>query len=311
MTASFSGAASAVGNAGSGFSNAMASAGNVTNGVVGVAKAAANMAGNLANSVVNALPRIPAMILCTSGPLGLLGGLGTAGAVLFDFNPDEITISRSATINQRSNLQPGTTKPEGATKAMVKKVQPPKLKLSNIMFEGLTTKLRCDTLLNWMSPYSADAITAMAGIAKSIAGSPGGGSRDPVPAVMPELKFLWGPPFVGFMYDVYLTSLTVVYKRFNNAGMPIRALVGMELLQIPSNLSTLPTNPTSGGLPGRRRHMVVDGDSLQRLATEYYGKPGAWRHIARVNGISNPNRLRPGQQIYMPNPQELTDGGGG
>src|SRR5882724_10802439 len=115
---SLSGAASAVGSAGSGFAASAAAVGNVTNGALGVAGAAANMVGNLANSLANALPRIPAMILCTSGKLGMFSTLGTAGAVIFDFSPEEITVSRSATVTQRSNLQPDTTKPEGATKAM-------------------------------------------------------------------------------------------------------------------------------------------------------------------------------------------------
>jgi nucleoid-associated protein YgaU len=253
----------------------------------------ANQAGNAVNSVLNNVPRLPATIICINPKC--------PGVVPFDFNPDQITINRTASVSTKSNLT-GSTNPPGATPAIVRKVNAPTIALNDLVFQGLTTKLRCDTLLNWMSPYTAGFMAAIAALAGS----------DTVDArVLPTVTFSWGPPFVGFMYDVMITTAKITYVRFNNLGMPIRAKVTLNMVQVPSSLSTLPTNPTSGGLPGRQTHTATDGDSLQSIATRYYGRPGLWRQIARVNEISDPTRLRPGQRLFLPNAQELTQGGTG
>jgi nucleoid-associated protein YgaU len=76
---------------------------------------------------------------------------------------------------------------------------------------------------------------------------------------------------------------------------------------VPNVLSQLPTNPTSGGLVGRRTHMLRAGDSLQSVATTYYGRPGMWRQIAAVNRIDDPARVRPGDTIYLPGVGELDE----
>jgi nucleoid-associated protein YgaU len=118
------------------------------------------------------------------------------------------------------------------------------------------------------------------------------------------LTFTWGPPMVGFMYDVKLTSCRVVYERFTPAGIPIRAKISLDMEEVPSKFGSLPTNPTSGGLPGRRSHTVADGESLQSIAMANYGT--LWRRIAEVNRIQNPSRVRAGTVIYLPNADELT-----
>jgi nucleoid-associated protein YgaU len=39
-----------------------------------------------------------------------------------------------------------------------------------------------------------------------------------------------------------------------------------------------------------------------------YGTPALWRKIAEVNRIQDPARIRPGQTVYLPNADELTNG---
>jgi nucleoid-associated protein YgaU len=114
---------------------------------------------------------------------------------------------------------------------------------------------------------------------------------------------------IGFMYTVVMQSITVKYTRFTSAGIPVRAKVNLTLFEVPSLLGTLPQNPTSGGLVGRKAHTVGHGESLQSIATTNYGNPGAWRRIAEVNGIQDPTRVRPGDTVYLPNPQELDEAG--
>jgi nucleoid-associated protein YgaU len=286
------GGASAAGSVTGGFGAATSAIGSVTAPVtaaVGAAAAVGTAVANGVNSVINALAvvRIPATLVCVEPP--------NIGLVPFDFNPDQIDFSRTATISNRPSMTSTSPSPAGGTGAIVRKVTPPSIKLNNLILEGLTTKLRCDQLLRWMSPFS---------------GLPGLGGLGGVTtkSVLPTITFSWGPPMVAFLYQVRITSLNISYVRFNAMGMPIRAKVNLQLQEVPSLLASLPTNPTSGGLAGRRTHVVIDGESLQSIATATYGRPGAWRRIAAVNRISNPSRVRPGTTLYLPNPDELTDG---
>jgi nucleoid-associated protein YgaU len=231
--------------------------------------------------------RIPAMLRCTTMP--------NLGVVIFDFNPDKITMSR----NSRTAVVPtpprtglgAVTGRSQSSRTPTKALEGSTIKLSKITFNGPLTKFFCDQLLTWMQPNAGFA--AMLGFS--------GFSTQPA-----KLTFQWGPPMIGFMYECKLTQVTVNYTRFSAIGIPLRAEVDLQLMETPTLLGSMPTNPTSGGLPGRRSHTVADGESLQSIATEKYGTPGLWRKIAEVNNIKDPARVRPGNTIYLPNPEELT-----
>lgn len=231
--------------------------------------------------------RIPAMLRCTTMP--------NIGVVIFDFNPDKITMSR----NSRTAVVPtpprtglgAVTGRSQSSRTPTKALEGSTIKLSKITFNGPLTKFFCDQLLTWMQPNAGFA--AMLGFS--------GFSTQPA-----KLTFQWGPPMIGFMYECKLTQVTVNYTRFSAIGIPLRAEVDLQLMETPTLLGSMPTNPTSGGLPGRRSHTVADGESLQSIATEKYGTPGLWRKIAEVNNIKDPARVRPGNTIYLPNPEELT-----
>lgn len=231
--------------------------------------------------------RIPAMLRCTTPP--------NIGLVLFDFNPEKITMSRgsrTATVPTppRSGAGAALGGRSQSSRTPTKALEGSTLKLSKVIFAGPMTKFFCDQLLTWMQPNAG--FMAMLGA--------GGFSSQPA-----KLTFQWGPPMIGFMIECKLTNVTVNYTRFSAIGIPLRAEVDLQLMETPTLLGTMPTNPTSGGLPGRRTHTVADGESLQSIATEKYGKPGLWRKIAEVNGINDPARVRPGTTLYLPNPEEL------
>jgi nucleoid-associated protein YgaU len=215
--------------------------------------------------------------------------------VPFDFNPNKITISRGASLDAKPSAGAGAGSPSGSAGVVVWKTNPPDISISDITFEGLSTKLRCDTLLNWMSPPGgADAMAnAFVSLGK------------PVESQIPTLRFVWGPPLFGFFYEVKLTSCSITYERFNPMGIPVRAKVTLKMMQQVSDLSTLPTNPTSGGLPGRTMHVLKAGESLHSVAQTRFGDVGLWRRIAEVNGIVDPARVRPGRTLYLPSADEL------
>ncbi|PPK67654.1 LysM peptidoglycan-binding domain-containing protein [Actinokineospora auranticolor] len=249
--------------------------------------AALGFAANVGITAGLAGSQFPASLRCTTLP--------HVGFVPFDFNPTTITIKRTSKVGKTAS--PGGGKGDsGTVRPTTKKVDGGTITLAEIVFEGKTTKLRCDTLLGWMSPDS--------GFLGQVLSMVTGQNLKTEP---PELTFQYGPPMVGFVYTVKLSGCTVKYTRFTGAGIPVRALVTMELTRVPTLLDSLPQNPTSGGQPGRRRHTVAEGESLQSIATANYGTPAAWRRIAEVNGIQDPMRVRPGTTVYLPNPQELQE----
>jgi hypothetical protein len=232
---------------------------------------------------------VPAMIISTS--------LTSPGLVKFDFNPEQIKVVRVVNTASRGSASPNAGTPSGASGSIFKRAPASKLTLNKLIFYGMDTKPRCDTLMNWMSPSGGllgsliGAVAALAGI--NLRTSP------------PTVTFSWGPPMMGFMYDCKINSATCTYTRFDPSGIPIRASVDLELQEQPSLLSLLSTNPTSGGEPGRRAHQYSDGDSLQGIATRNYGAPGYWRGIADTNGVDDPMRVRAGDTLYLPNAGEM------
>jgi LysM repeat protein len=52
-------------------------------------------------------------------------------------------------------------------------------------------------------------------------------------------------------------------------------------------------------------YIVKPGDTLSKIATATLGAAGKWRIIAELNGIINPNKIRPGQRLQLP--QEVTE----
>jgi nucleoid-associated protein YgaU len=252
---------------------------------IGMVAGGANIvAGAAIGAAALAGARVPASLRCTTLP--------NIGLVYFDFNPTTINVSRSSQ-QSRGVPTPGV----GGAQQPTQTVQGARIDIPELIFEGYDTKARCDTLLTWMSPdagFLGQLLSAITG--KNLRTQP------------PELTFQWGPPMIGFMYTVKLTSVKIGYTRFTSAGIPIRAKLGLSMQEIPSLLGTLPQNPTSGGLTGRRAHTVGHGESLQSIATTNYGNPNAWRRIAEVNGIKDPTRVRPGETVYLPNSDELDQG---
>lgn len=223
---------------------------------------------------------VPAMLRCLD-PTAL-------GLVLFNYNPKEITIKRSASTG---------TQPSGgqASNQILRKAEQPVITINGIVFTGDLCKMQIDTLMAWTAPPQG-LITAIAGLFGVTS------------TVQPDVTFQWGPPMVGFMYTVQLKTVTAKYTRFHSSGIPIRASVDLVMNVKPSLLGSIPTNPTSGGQPGRSTHLVRHGESLQSIAHHHYGRPGLWRKIAEINGINDPARVRPGTTVYLPGPAELSAG---
>src|SRR5262249_26386799 len=161
--------------------------------------------------------------------------------------PDHIVMTRQASMGGRGSASSNTGSPGGASGSIFRRATAAEISLKKVIFYGMDTKMRCDQLLDWMTP-GGGLLGAIAGAA--ISALPGAAIN--LASKLPLVTFQWGPPAVAFMYDCNVKSCTVNYTRFAPSGIPIRAEVDITLQQQPSLLGLLSTNPTSGGLPGRR-----------------------------------------------------------
>jgi nucleoid-associated protein YgaU len=118
--------------------------------------------------------------------------------------------------------------------------------------------------------------------------------------VLPMVRITWGS---GLTYSVNVVQVTADITKVSVTGLPIEAKVELSL----GNFPYVPegTNPTSGGPAGRRRHTVVAGDNLVRIAATRYGDPRAWRAIAVANGMDDALRLPAGRTLFLPGGAEV------
>ena len=51
------------------------------------------------------------------------------------------------------------------------------------------------------------------------------------------------------------------------------------------------------------RHTVVSGETLGKIAKQYYGEPGKYQKIFQANTdiLKNPDVIQPGQELIIPN----------
>jgi hypothetical protein len=160
---------------------------------------------------------------------------------------------------------------------------------------------RCDILMNWVVGGPASLLSMALGAAASALGIGLNNSNLP-----PVLILQWGDPLRGHLVKGIMKKVDVKYIRFDDGGNPLRAEVTCVFQEAADFLLSLLTNPTSGGVPGRRGHTLTQGENLQTVAQQNYGRPGAWRELAAANGIDDPLRVRPGRRLSLPPAQEIT-----
>ncbi|MEV6718010.1 hypothetical protein AB0M48_38900 [Lentzea sp. NPDC051208] len=223
----------------------------------------------------------------------------------FDFNPEFITVTRA---HQHSGHINNERPKVSESPYQITNWTPTKFTLSEVVFAGPTTRKKVNQLERWLEPnWRKPGAARGTGMARGEIGPvPEGGTRDGQKVWhLPTLRFVWGAR--GLNERVELESLNASFTRFTADGMPVRAKVTITLHVMDMQLRA--TNPTSGGLPGRRATTLVQGQNLQGLALEGYGSPAHWRQLAALNGIEDPLRVRPGTVVYLPNRDELHDGG--
>ncbi|MGA6205602.1 peptidase M23 [Nocardia testacea] len=202
------------------------------------------------------------------------------GKIGFQFNPKEITISKSAKWDR---------KPAKGTK----KAGPPEFsgpepcKLTLEMFFDATLAKDTDVVKSVEQLFSCCVPVD---------------ERDPKP--MPPLVVLtWGGTS---SFNAFVTQVNAKYTLFSPTGKPIRAVCTVNMEEMPGE--PRPQNPSSGAITPMRVHELVEGDTLPLLAYREYGDPTLWRPLAAYNGIDDPMRVAAGQSVVLPGVSDLLNG---
>jgi hypothetical protein len=126
----------------------------------------------------------------------------------------------------------------------------------------------------------------------------------------PQVTFAWGAG--GIQFTGFLHSVQINYTLFDSDGTPLRATADIVLQEVTPDPQG--TNPTSGGIIGRRSAVLSDCDSLAAIAYREYGDAALWRAIALANAIEDPARVPVGTRLLVPpatQAAQLSRSGGG
>ena len=229
-------------------------------------------------------PSLAKAYLSVHEPMPGSGAGATAGAesgqIAFQFNPNELTISKSTkwqAQNARGAKRAGPPEFQGSDPSQ----------LSVEMFFDATDTMD-DSVVRAVEQLFACCVPTDQSM----------GNKKPVP---PLVVFHWGSltAFPG-----YLTQVQAKYSLFTPEGTPVRATCTVKLQEMPDE--TARQNPTSGGLRPQRVHTLLAGETLPAVAYLEYGDPNLWRAVAEANDIDDPLRLTPGASLLLPSADELT-----
>ncbi len=192
------------------------------------------------------------------------------------FNPDRISLSKSATWDRSLASRAATTAmPEfrGATPRV----------LSADLFLDATLAL---------SNTVDDQVEALLGCCVPTSQSVQADRPSP-----PWVRLEWG---LGrsMAFTACVTSVRATYTLFAADGSPKRATCSVVLQEIGGSVPK--QNPTSGSPESKVAREIQAGDSLASLAFGQYGDASQWRVIAEANGIVDPERLIPGTILVFP-----------
>lgn len=129
----------------------------------------------------------------------------------------------------------------------------------------------------------------------------------------PVVTFSWNDKFSGSnlgdhwgsqkrkKFKGIVESVRQKFTLFSPEGVPLRAMVTLVLREYkPIEEQILELGLDTPDRTHTHSHVLVMGETLSSVATEYYGSPDEWRRIAEANGIEDPRRLPPGQVLTVP-----------
>jgi nucleoid-associated protein YgaU len=221
-----------------------------------------------------------ALMLYDPSPSASGGSPGAKrGSVPFQFNPKEVTITKSAKWERKTTKGSKKAGPPEFTGP-----QPSKMTLE-MFFDATTTQ----------DGSVVKAVETL--LSCCVATEQSAGQKKPSP---PLVVLHWGSMS---SFPAFVSSVSAKFTLFSSDGTPIRAVCSVSLEEMPAEPGG--QNPTSGSHEVRRVHRTVAGDSLASVAYAEYGDPNAWWALAAFNQIDDPLRVRAGTVLLLPTPEEM------
>jgi LysM repeat protein len=110
------------------------------------------------------------------------------------------------------------------------------------------------------------------------------------------LKVVWGTIQVK---RCVLKSASIAYKLFKPSGVPLRAVITANFTDTADDETRVAlAQDESPDLTHVR--LVKAGDTLPLMCYRIYGDSRYYLDVARVNGLDNFRRLKPGQKLFFP-----------
>lgn len=203
----------------------------------------------------------------------------TLYTVDFQFNPKELTLSKSA----KWPRKPAKGAPKSA---------PPEFSGSD------PVKLSLEMFFDATESHDGSVVESVEKLLGCCVPTADSLSHErPLP---PLVVFHWGK-ITGFAS--FVSQVSAKYTLFAADGTPIRATCSVSMEEMPGPPGK--QNPTSGAIAVHGQHVLVAGDTLTSLAYREYHDPAAWRALADFNQIDDPLRLQQGTVLLLPRRDEL------
>lgn len=94
---------------------------------------------------------------------------------------------------------------------------------------------------------------------------------------------------------------TVPYPKDKNAVWnKIKAIGGDNPSDLSADIKLDNANDPEIASGGVRTYVVKSGDTLSKIAKEFYGDANKYMEIANANNISNPDKIDVGQELKIP-----------
>lgn len=207
----------------------------------------------------------------------IIKNMSTGEEVKCMFNPHEYTLTKQ---NQYKSEN-------------VKGLNAPQLKFEQGGAETLKLQLFFDT---FATGGKVDVREHTAGLWKMMMITQTKKNESNNKGVPPTVEFNWG----GLSFEAVITNISQKFTLFDEQGIPLRTTVDVSFQQVTDKFHHDKQNPTSGGGPPMKLHIVQAGDRLDWIAAKIYGDSKHWRLIANTNKLRQLMPLKPGQQLLIP-----------
>jgi nucleoid-associated protein YgaU len=135
---------------------------------------------------------------------------------------------------------------------------------------------------------------------------------DPGTHAIPVCTFSWGKGFPGdslpamyggsqrrHSFTGLVTRVKQTFSLFATDGTPLRATLSLTMNEYrPLDKQLHQLNLQS--VDRTRSHVVTDGDTFERVASDYLDDPARWRYLTDANDVDDPRRIAVGSSLVVP-----------